>query len=145
MALLPDVFVPDEAEDDPFAPIPAVWYEADIIKSELKTTKDKKGKYISLHFKIAEGAHKGRLVFTNLNIVNASDVAVKIARSDLKKICGACGITGELEDTVDLHNITIGIKLSIKPESSQWPAKNEIKNFCAVEDIPTDDENPLED
>lgn len=146
MALLPEVFQPEEAEDDPFAPLDAGWYEGEIIKSELKVTRDKKGKYISLQFKILEGDAKGRMVFTNLNIINASETAVRIARSDLKKICGAVAFEGDLEDTTDLHNIPMGIKLSVKPETSQWPAKNEIKNFCPLDDIPDLEEgNPLED
>ena len=41
MALLPNVFVPDEAEENPFAPIAAGWYLGEIIKSELKDTKNK--------------------------------------------------------------------------------------------------------
>lgn len=146
MALLPDVFKPDEVDDDPFAPIPAAWYEGEITKSELKTTNDKKGKYLSFCFKVTEGDHAGRMIFTNLNIVNKSDVAVKIARSDLKKICTACGLEGELEDSVDLHNIPMGIKLTIKAASAQWPAKNEIKDFIAIDEIPDtggDDDGPF--
>ena len=129
MALLPNVFVPDEAEENPFAPIAAGWYLGEIIKSELKDTKNKDGKYLALTFKVVEGDHEGRLIFTNLNIVNKSDVAVKIARSDLKAICGAVGFEGDLEDTVDLHNVPMMVKVSLKPETAQWPAKNELKNF----------------
>lgn len=129
MALLPNVFVPEEAEENPFAPIPAGWYLGEIIKSELKDTNKKDGKYLALTFKILEGDHEGRLIFTNLNIVNKSEVAVKIARSDLKAICGAVSFEGELEDTVDLHNIPMMVKVSLKPETAQWPAKNELKNF----------------
>jgi hypothetical protein len=145
MALLPDVFKPDEADDDPFAPIDAGWYEAEIIKSEMKVTNDKKGKYLSLCFKVTEGEHKGRMFFTNLNIVNNSETAVKIARSDLKKICTACGIDDELADSKDIHNIPMGIKLSVKEETSHWPAKNEIKNYCHVDDLEEGDANPLDD
>jgi len=129
MALLPDVFKPEETDENPFAPIPADWYVAEVIKSELKATNDKTGKYIALSFKILEGDHEGRMIYANLNIVNKSEVAVKIARSDLKKICMAVGHEEELEDTEDLHNIPMQIKVSIKPETSQWPAKNEIKDF----------------
>jgi hypothetical protein len=128
MAILPDVFTPDEATSDPFTPLPADWYEAEILSSEVKSTKAKDGKYISLKFVILEGEFKDRFVFTNLNIVNKSDVAVRIAQSDLKKICDACGVDS-LEDTEDLHNVPMQIKLSVKPETSQWPAKNEVKDF----------------
>jgi len=143
MALLPDVFTPEEADSDPFAPIPAGWYPAEIIKSELKNTKDKTGKYISLCFKVLEGEHEGRMIFTNLNIINKSDVAVKIARSDLKAICEAVEHTGELEDTEDLHNIPLAMKVSVKPETSQWPAKNEIKGYKSEAELDSDD-NPLD-
>lgn len=140
MALLPDVFVPEEADDSPFAPIPGGWYVAEITKSELKTTKDTKGKYLALTFVIHEGDYQGRFIFTNLNIVNKSDVAVKIARADLKNICKAVGHEGELEDSEDLHGILMEIKVSIKPETAQWPAKNEIKGYRAE----GSGENPLD-
>jgi len=145
MAMLPEVFRPDEADDDPFAPIAARWYEAEITKSELKDTNDKTGKYLSFCFKVLEGEETNRMIFTNLNIINKSEVAVKIARSDLKKICGACGIEDELEDSADVHNIPMGIKVTIKAATSQWPAKNEIKDYCPVDEIPdADDSNPLD-
>jgi len=138
MALLPDIFVPEQEDANPFAPVEAGWYVAEITKSELKTTAKKDGKYIALSFRIdpeAEGPEAGRMVYTNLNIVNKNDVAVKIARSDLKKICEAVDLNGDLEDTEDLHNIPLGIKLSVKAETAQWPAKNEIKDFKHADDV----------
>ena len=141
MALLPDVFVPEDAEDNPFAPIDAGWYEAEITKSELKTTNDKEGKYVALTFKVTEGEHLGRMLFANLNIVNKSDVAVKIARSDLKKICIAAGMDPEagLEDTVDLHNVPMKVLVSLKPANANWPAKNELKDFKDASFDPEDE------
>jgi hypothetical protein len=136
MALLPTAFTPSEADSDPFAPIDAGWVAASITKSELKATNDKAGKYISLQFKIDDDERDpGRLLYTNLNIVNKSEVAVKIARSDLKKICEAVGFDGDLEDTQDLHNVSMAIKVSVKPETSQWPAKNEIKDFRPIDEL----------
>ena len=137
MALLPSVFVPEETEDMEFKPLKAGWYPAELVKSELKTTKDKKGKYLSFQFKVTEDANdessEGRFVFTNLNIVNANETAVKIAHSDLKAICEAVGHEGELEDTVDLHNIPLMIKVSYKPETPDCPDKNEIKGYKAYD------------
>lgn len=137
MALLPSVFVPEETEDMELKPLKAGWYPAELVKSELKTTKDKKGKYLSFQFKVTEDANdessEGRFVFTNLNIVNSNETAVKIAHSDLKAICEAVGHEGELEDTVDLHNIPLMIKVSYKPETPDWPAKNEIKGYKAYD------------
>ena len=137
MALLPQVFVPEDAESMEFKTLPAGWYNAEIVKSELKDTKDKTGKYIALKLRIVEDAEidgetvksEGRFVFTNLNIVNKNETAVKMARSDLKKICAAVNHEGELEDTVDLHNIELQIKLSVKAATSEWPERNEIKDY----------------
>lgn len=141
MALLPNVFVPEDAESMEFTTLPAGWYVAEIVKSELKDTKDRAGKYVALKFKILEDAEidgeevksEGRFVFTNLNIVNKSETAVRLARSDLKAICEAVGHTGELEDTVDLHNIELQIKLSVKAATSEWPEKNEVKGYKAID------------
>lgn len=137
MALLPSVFIPEENEDMEFKPLKGGWYPAELVKSELKTTKDKKGKYLSFQFKVIEDANnessEGRFVFTNLNIVNTNETAVKIAHSDLKAICESVGHNGELEDTVDLHNIPLMIKVSYKPETPDWPAKNEIKGYKACD------------
>lgn len=143
MALLPDVFVPEEAEDVSFAPLPDGWYIAEITKSEVKSTKDKKGKYLMLCFKIIDGEYAGRMIFTNLNIVNDNETAVKIARSDLKAICNAAGIQGELEDSVDVHNIPMAIKVKLKPETPQWPAKNEIKGYKSEKELIDSDDAPF--
>lgn len=129
MALLPKVFAPEDAEDAVFSTLPAGWYEAELVKSELKTTKDGAGKYLAFKFKVINGKHDGRFVFTNINIVNKNDIAVRIAQSDLKAICTAIDFTGELEDTIDLHDQPMLIKVSVKPETSQWPEKNEIKGY----------------
>ncbi len=141
MALLPNVFVPDDAESMEFSVLPAGWYPAELVKSELKDTNAKDGKYLALKFRILENVEigdkevksEGRFVFTNLNIVNKSEMAVKLARSDLKALCFAVGHDTELEDTTDLHNIDLQIKLSVKPETSEWPAKNEIKGYRTIE------------
>ena len=131
MALLPDVFVPDDIEDD--KPHDAGWYEAEITKSQLKETQGKDGKYISMGFKLLEDEVQGQMVWTNLNIINKNPTAVKIAQKDLQAICNAVGFEGDLEDTADLHNIPMMIKLSVKEATDQWPAKNEIKGFKAID------------
>ena len=68
--------------------------------------------------------------------MNKSDTAVKIARSDLKAICAADEFDDDLEDTQDIHNIPLAIKVSIVEETSQWPAKNEIKGYKTLESSP---------
>ena len=107
MAILPEMFTPDDVEENPFAAIPEGWYEAELIKSTYETTNDKEGKYFAMTFRIIDGEKVGRMIFTNLNWVNKSD---------------------------DLHNIPLQIKVSVKPATAQWPEKNEIKGYKAISD-----------
>lgn len=132
--MLPKVFVPEDVKSTGFEAIPAGWYEAELEKSTLKSTKAKDGKYLEFAFKVTEeGDAEGRKIWTNLNIVNKNETAVAIAQSDLKAICESVGFEGELEDTEDLHNIPLMIKVSVKPETAQWPEKNEIKGYKALD------------
>tara|TARA_R110000803_G_scaffold85829_5_gene152226 strand:+ start:228 stop:641 length:414 start_codon:yes stop_codon:yes gene_type:complete len=134
MAILPEMFTPDDVEENPFAAIPEGWYEAELVKSTYETTNDGEGKYFALTFKIIEGERSNRMIFTNLNWVNKSDVAVRIGKGDMKAIVMAVGLPGDydLEDTDDLHNIPLQIKVSVKPATAQWPEKNEIKGYKAL-------------
>ncbi len=65
-------------------------------------------------FRIIDGEKVGRMIFTNLNWVNKSDVAVRIGKGDMKSIVIAVGLPGDydLEDTDDLHTIPLKIKVS---------------------------------
>ena len=145
MAQLPSVFNSSDHDSSGFEPIPAGVYVAEIVKSELKTTKDGTGKYISLQLKVVDGDHAGRLVFEMLNIVNKNQTAVDIANRNLKSIVVACGLGDDyqLEDTEDLHGIPMGIRVSIQEATAQWPAKNIIKGYMPEDDIPESDENPF--
>ncbi len=131
MAMLPKVFNTSNVEDES-STLPEGWYTAQIVKSEVKDTAAKDGKYISLHFKIVEGDHAKRMVFENLNIINKNPTTVKIAEQALKKICDALGIE-EFEDTTELHDQDIQIMVKTQAASSNYPAKDVIKNYKAAE------------
>jgi len=148
MAQLPGVFKPSEKEDSSFSALPAGWYLAKITKSEMKKTKAGDGQYLKLAFVIIGGKYDKRMVWVNLNLVNKSETAVRIAESDLKKICEALGIA-ELEDSADLHGQPLAIKLSVKAATAQYPEGNDIKDYADESSAPEDDgeaegENPFE-
>lgn len=115
-----------------FEPLPADEYLVQITKSEVKDTRDKTGKYISLEFTVMNGEFKGRKVWTNLNIVNRNPVAVDIAKKELATICRACG-KGVIQDTNQLHMIPILMKLRITPPKGDYPAKNEPTGYRSAE------------
>ena len=84
MALLGNTFDPSTAEDMSYEPIPAGFYIAKIIESDLKITSSGTGQYIKNVWEILEGddaQYNGRKIYQNLNIINDNETAVKIAKS----------------------------------------------------------------
>ena len=123
-----------------FSAIPAGDYVSQIIKSEMKDTKDKKGQYLQLNHKILAGKFKGRLLFSRLNLVNKSAQAVEIANKELATICKAIGKVA-IEDSQELHGIPMTLVVTIKPATANYPEGNNIVNYKkASGDVPAEAE-----
>ena len=115
-----------------FDPIPAGWYKAIISNSEMKPTRDGYGEYLSLTLQVIEGQYENRLVFARLNLKNANDKAVDIARKDLAAICRAVGVMSP-QASEELHDIPLMIKVKVRPASGDYEASNDIGGYKAVE------------
>lgn len=116
---------------DPNAPkagrdvIPAGVYDAQIVASEIKATRDGNGQIIALTWEIMGGPFDKRVFWQNLNYVNPNEKAQKIARAELNDIQVAIGL-GALTDTSQLHMKPCSVKLKIIPAKGEYPEKNEI-------------------
>ena len=115
-----------------FDPIPAGWYKAIISNSEMKPTRDGYGEYLSLTLQVVEGQYENRLVFARLNLKNANDKAVDIARKDLAAICRAVGVMSP-QASEQLHDIPLMIKVKVRAASGDYEASNDIGGYKAVE------------
>jgi len=115
-----------------YEPIPAGWYQAIISSSEMKATRDGYGEYLSLTLQIIDGQYENRLVFARLNLKNANDKAVDIARKDLAAICRAVGVMSP-QASEELHDIPLMIKVKVRPASGEYEASNDIGGYKAVE------------
>ena len=115
-----------------FDPIPSGWYQAIISNSEMKATRDGYGEYLSLTLQIIEGQYENRLVFARLNLKNANDKAVDIARKDLAAICRAVGVMSP-QGSEQLHDIPLMIKVKVRAASGEYEASNDIGGYKAVE------------
>lgn len=111
--------------------VPPGDYIAEIKNAELKNTANGTGEYIKLRLDITGPTQAGRVVFTNLNIRNANQVAQNIARQQIHTIISSNGIA-ELEDTDQLIGCVVGIKVKIREARDGYEAQNEIKAFKAV-------------
>ena len=130
MALLPSAMNTGDGEKlGSFTAIPAGAYLAQVVKSELKPTKDGTGKYLQLVFQIIEGDYANRQLFARLNLVNSNVQTVEIATKTLNTIADECCGIKVLTDSEQLHNIPMYINVIVKPASGQYPEQNDIKGY----------------
>jgi len=111
-----------------FDPIPAGKYIAAITESEMKPTKNGNGHYLELTFDILDGQYKGRKVWARLNLDNPNAQAVQIARGELSAICRAVGVM-QPQDSIELHNLPLAIKVTCKKREDTGEITNEIKGY----------------
>jgi hypothetical protein len=133
MALLKETFITEDAEDTGFQPIPAGNYTAKIIESDIKVTSAGNGEYIAMRWEVLDPEYAGRIIFSNLNIVNPNEKAVQIAKGFLKQCCQAAGIE-ELQDTQELHGIPMRITVKVRPPQNGYDAQNVISSAKALDD-----------
>lgn len=113
---------------DDFTPIPVGDYKAVITESEVKPTKAGDGQYLSLRVEIIEGEYQGRIIFVTLNLWNPNPKAVEIANRELATIVAAVGRPGA-QNSEELHNIPMTIKVGIQPGQGEYGPSNRIKNY----------------
>lgn len=104
--------------------IPEGSYRCEIIQTDVMTTKDGHGRYISLRFRITEGAYKGRLIFQRITTLNRSDDAMRIGKKHLSLLCYSIGIES-FDDTDELLNYETIISIG---------EKNKLYGFNKIED-----------
>src|SRR3990167_8893234 len=114
-------------ESQDFEALPAGQYLAVISASEFKQTKAGTGSYLKLTFQVIEGAKKGRNLWSQLNLDNPNETAVKIAKGDLAAICRAVGIMTP-KDSSELPNLPLSIRVTQKT-GTEGEIRNEVKGF----------------
>jgi hypothetical protein len=112
----------------PFEPIPAGKYLAVITASEFKANKAETGRFLELTFTIVEGSHKNRRLWVRLNLENPNELAMNIAQAELSALCRAAGVMTP-NDSVELHNLPLVIKVRCKKRKDTEEITNEIEGF----------------
>lgn len=125
--------VPDTGQQDP---VPAGWYNVVIDKSEMKPTKDGTGMRLELQFKIIDGQFANRKIFEGLNLQNSSPMAQEIAYKQLSAIAHAVKVL-MVQDSSQLHNIPLKVKVKLKPASGQYDAGNSIVSYKDINEVVT--------
>lgn len=126
-------FNANEHEPNQFDALPADKYEAVISESEMKPTKNGNGSYLNLTFTVTKGEYENRKVWARLNLDNPNQTAVKIARGELSAICRAIGVMTP-DDSTELHNLPLIIKLVCKKNEESGDITNEVKGYYPIKD-----------
>lgn len=111
-----------------YDPIPAGKYLAVITDSEEMPTKAGTGSYLKLTFQIIEGEHKGRLLWTNLNLENQNEKTVQFARAELSAVCHAVGVMVP-RDSVELHNLPLVMCVKLAKRKDTGEMENRISKY----------------
>lgn len=120
-----------------YDPLPEGNYDAHITQAELVPTKDGTGQYIKLRLDITGPSHQGRVVFSNINIRNASAKAEEIGRQQLGDLMRAIGLA-RVQDTDQLVGTHVNVKLTVREARTDaasgktYGASNEVKGYRAI-------------
>jgi len=124
----------ESAEPESFEPIPAGFYQAQIIdaKKQEFSRRNDYGDCLALTWQITQGEYKGRLVFQRLNLwvynmPKNNDLVVEIANSQFAQIRKATGKETP-RDTDELLFIPCTIRVAVTQDKNQeYDPRNEVK------------------
>ena len=114
--------------NDSFDPLPNGDYLCIITASEMKPTKAGDGAFLELELQVLDGPHQGRKLWDRLNLNNANETAVRIARGALSSICRAVGIP-QPQDSCELHDLPLMVKVACKKRDDTDEMTNVIKGY----------------
>lgn len=112
-----------------FDALPKGNYLAMATESEMKDTKANDGSaYLQFTWEIIDGEHKGRMLWSRLNLKNKNQTAVDIANRELGDICKACKIM-KPKDSSELHGIPIVVNVGVEKRKDTGDITNRIKGY----------------
>lgn len=119
------------APSESYELLPPGVYTAMLTESDLKTS-NAGGQYFSLCFQITDEDFSGRKVWDNITWKHDNEKAVNIGRAKMSSLCLAAGVENP-EDSEELHDRPIMIKLGIKKGKDGYEDSNNIKEYSATE------------
>ena len=137
MAVLTSAF--DANAVEPNAPrdiLPPGDYLAQIVRSDMKETKNGSGQYLEIELAVLDGVHAERRLFDRLNLVNSNQQAADIANRTLSSICRATGVM-MLTDSEQLHFRPMQVSVAVRPSGPDKSgvmrdAQNEIRRYSST-------------
>jgi hypothetical protein len=111
--------------------LPVGEYLVEVVKAEIKPTKNGTGQYINLRLDVSEGKFANRVLWAIINIKNASEAAERIGRAQLGDIMRAVGLSS-LSDTDQLIGAPLLVKVGQREYNGEM--QNDVKAFKSASD-----------
>jgi hypothetical protein len=112
--------------------LPAGWYTAQVVESEITNLKSGNGSALKLTIEVLQDGYRGRKVWARLNVRHTNAQAEQIAQQQLRELCDAIGVV-RMSDTVELHNKPFQVKLKVRiDDTGQYEPQNEVVGFKAL-------------
>ena len=122
-------YLGDSTTEQSFEPIPAGTYDITVDGCDEKISANG-NEYLAVTFKVADGNYRDRLIWDQFNLKHPDTNTREISERRIRTLFGACGfkVAGH---TDRLIGETLRARVSIRPESDKYPAKNVIKTFSS--------------
>lgn len=114
-----------------YEPLPIGDYNGMVIETEIKENKKGTGSFIKVTTQILDEEYQGRRVYDYINVVHTNEKVQQIAERQLAELCNAVGVL-ELEDTQELHEIPLVVRLAIEAGNEQFGPSNKVKKYIAA-------------
>lgn len=113
--------------------LPAGWYTAQVVESEIVPLKSGQGQALKLTFEVLQEGFLNRRLWARLNIRHSgSPEAERIANEQLRELCESIGVV-RMQDTVELHKKPVSIRVKIREDKTgQYEPSNEVSAFKPV-------------
>jgi len=127
---LPEAFDPTAHEGTVgLVPIPIGWYLAQIIDAWIELARNGNGSYLLVIFEVLDGEYRGRKIYQNVILTNASEQAVEIGQRLLTDIYTAVGVTSPTKEIQVMLYKPVKIRVGIKRDPSGiYADKNQISS-----------------
>ena len=137
MADLGGAFRPSDVKED--LRTPGIFMTAQIIKSDLVTTKNGNGQMLKFLWQVLDGPDAGASAWQQITYRNMNKTAEDIGQRELKKICDATGL-GVIQNTEELHMRPCRVKFKTREDS--FGTRSEIAAYERIGNGPTSQRIP---
>lgn len=118
-----------EKRENNYELLPMGWYTAQITNSEIRALNSGNGQGLKLTFDIIDGQHRGRKVWTTLNVRHSKAETEHWALQSLRELMESIGLA-RLENTIELHNKPLQIKVKVrKDDTGMFGDQNDVAGF----------------